>query len=174
MGFTEAQVQAMLQAININNNIVTILADLKKWYNGYLFNINAEQSLYNSDMVLYFMKYYQRYQTYPRNMLDTNISSDYSKLRRLFSLQTPVKNYKILSNIVENKEIAGEVVEEFSFGRIFEENDFISLLYYLGYLTIKDDIGGIAQLQIPNYVIEKLYLDYFLSLVKEQSALPSD
>lgn len=173
MGFTEEEVLKMLKIIVEKGDIENIIKDLKKWYNAYRFHPEALEKIYNADMVLYFLKHYQRHQSYPRNMLDTNISSDYSKLRRLFSLQTPVENYAILKTIIEEKQIVGEVVEEFSFERPFEQNDFLSLLYYLGYLTIKDSESGIALLTIPNYVIEKLYLDYFLSLVKEKEQLPS-
>ena len=40
------------------------------------------------------------------------------------------------------------------------------------HLTIKE-FDGVLQLKIPNYVVEKLYLDYFISLIKERESIPS-
>jgi len=46
------------------------MEDLRKWYNGYLFHKKSKNRIYNSDMVLYFCKHFQRYQEYPDKMLD--------------------------------------------------------------------------------------------------------
>ena len=59
---------------------------MKPWYDNYCF---AEQSygsttMYNSNMVLYFVDNYIRNGGYmPRNMVEENIRVDYNKLRML-------------------------------------------------------------------------------------------
>jgi hypothetical protein len=50
------------------------MQDLGYYYNGYKFSPQAEEYLYNPDMVLYFLKYFKRRQAYPRQMLDYNIA----------------------------------------------------------------------------------------------------
>jgi hypothetical protein len=65
-------------------NLLTVLDDLRVWYDGYLFNHNVKIPTYNPDMVLYFAQTYQTYKTYPNNLLDNNIASDYGKIRNIF------------------------------------------------------------------------------------------
>ena len=173
MGFSEKEVLSMLEQIAPAEKQAAILADMSKWYNGYLFNEDAKQKIYNSDMVLYFLKHYKRYGKYPKEMLDTNISSDYGKLRRMFNLKTPIKNYEILKEIVEGKEQKANIVTEFSLRKNFTKNDFLSLLFYLGFLTIQSAKGGSVTLKIPNYVIQRLYFDSFIAQLIEGEEMPS-
>jgi len=156
MGFSEEEVIGLLQQVAPTEKQAIILADMRKWYNGYLFNRRGKQRMYNADMVLYFLKEYNRHSAYPDDMLDSNISSDYSKLRRLFAIKTPLKNYEILT-----------------FRRAFTRNDFLSLLFYLGFLTIKEEKGSLLNLGIPNYVIQKLYFDFFIARLVQRQEIPS-
>ena len=174
MGFSESEVVSLLEKVTALEKQAAILADMRKWYDGYLFNRRATQRIYNSDMVLYFLKSYKRYSKYPNEMLDTNISSDYSKLRRLFGLRNPVQNYEILKDIVKGNTQTANLVAEFSFHRPFTKNDFLSLLYYLGFLTIHSGKGGAVDLKVPNYVIQKLYFDFFIAQLTEQEEIPSN
>lgn len=173
MGFSEHEVFTLLEKVAPSEQLPFILADMRKWYDGYRFNQRAKEGIYNSDMVLYFLKEYKQHQEYPEDMLDTNISSDYGKLRRLFSLKTPVKNYQILKNIVEGATQTANIVAQFSFERAFTKNDFISLLYYLGFLTIQKGNRRIPTLKVPNYVIQKLYFDFFVARLTQREELPS-
>lgn len=173
MGFTEQEVIGLLEPIAEKEDIPNIIEYMRKWYDGYMFNQLAKQHIYNSDMVLYFLKNYKRHQRYPSRMLDTNIASDYGKLRRLFALKSPVQNYQILENIVEGKSQLAEIVQEFSFARPFNENDFLSLLYYLGFLTIQPGQASIVDLKVPNYVIQKLYFDFFIARLIQQEEIPN-
>ena len=62
---------------------------------------------------------------------------------------------------------------EFSFIRPFNENDFLSLLFYLGFLTIKGSKSGLLELGVPNYVIQRLYFDFFIARLTEREEIPS-
>jgi len=87
MGFTEAEVANILEGIKISSSeIAGMMSEIRTWYNGYLFHYKGQDRMYNSDMVLYFAKECQQGQDYPQNLLDTNISSDYSKIGQLFRL----------------------------------------------------------------------------------------
>jgi len=173
MGFSETEVQSMLEAVIPVDQQATVLVDMRKWYNGYLFNRKGKQGMYNSDMVLYFLIEYGDNEGYPDDMLDSNISSDYSKLRRLFALKTPLKNYQILKELVEGKKQFANIVKQFSFRREFTRNDFLSLLFYLGFLTIKGEKGSFLKLGIPNYVIQRLYFDFFIARLVQRQEVPS-
>lgn len=173
MGFTEKEVIGLLEGVSDKKNIPKILDDLRQWYDGYLFNREATTKLYNADMVLYFLTEYQKRKRYPDVMLDTNIASDYSKLRNLFALKTPVKNYEILNEIVEGIPQTAQIVAEFSFEKTFNENDFLSLLYYLGFLSFDTSRSRIVDLKIPNYVIKKLYFDFFIARLTQLQEIPT-
>jgi len=49
----------------------------------------------------------------------------------------------------------------FSVDRIHEQQNFLSLLYYLGLVTVdRDENSGMALLKIPNYTIKTMYWGY--------------
>jgi hypothetical protein len=173
MGFTEEEVSAILDAVLEDKSRKALISkDLRLWYNGYKFNKRSQHTVYNSDMILYFMKHFVRYQTYPDEMLDVNIAPDYSKLKRLFEIQYPESNYQLLEKILYNKTVLGNLVLQFSFEKGFLDNQFISFLYYMGYLTIDKADGQETVFKIPNYVIAELYWEYFAFLLTRREQLP--
>jgi Predicted AAA-ATPase/PD-(D/E)XK nuclease superfamily len=176
MGFEEAEVRSILRDIGIKNTELTeVLDDLRAWYDGYLFNIEAKAHIYNTDMVLYFATQYQLGNKYPDNLLDPNIATDYGKIRKIFTIQgRETENLDVLNKLTEDGQVSAELTIQFSLERNFSKDDLISLLFYMGFLTIKEqDIAGFI-FRFPNYVIERLYADYFVSMLKEQKGLPID
>jgi hypothetical protein len=126
-------------------------------------------------MVLYFAAEYAERKAYPRSILDPNIASDYSKIQNLFNIQGKTEQYSdILRNLLETGAVAATLTEQFSFKRGFTPNDLVSLLFYMGFLTIKDEELGTYNFSFPNYVIKKLYADFFLQSILEKNALPFD
>ena len=53
------------------------------WYNGYRFAKTAVGDLYNTDMVLYYLKHSIPNEPMPRRLIDPNVRIDYTKLRHL-------------------------------------------------------------------------------------------
>ena len=77
---------------------------MKPWYDNYCFSTEAldEPSMYNSDMVLYFMNRYLLNMRIPNTMLDANIRTDYNKLRHLIRVdKTFGENASVVQEIVE-------------------------------------------------------------------------
>ena len=63
--------------------IEELIEVLKKNYNGYLFSKDCSTRLFNSDMILYYLKTYVEKRKEPEELIDKNIASDYGKeLRR--------------------------------------------------------------------------------------------
>jgi PD-(D/E)XK nuclease superfamily len=102
-------------------------------------------------------------------LLDVNIASDYGKIRNLFRLKDEKRNLVLLENLLNKKEVYAELTNRFSFEVEFTEHDFLSLLYYMGMLTIKKARGGGYFLQIPNYVIGGLYYRFFAEVLRKSS-----
>jgi hypothetical protein len=176
MGFEEKEVQQILKGIGVKKaNLTFVLDDLRAWYDGYCFNINAKSHVYNPDMVLYFAVYYQSTKKYPDQLLDPNIASDYSKIRNIFKIQqnedSHLETLRILS---DTGEITAVLTTEFSLEKKFKRGDLVSLLFYMGFLTIRGEELGSLVFTFPNYVIEKLYSDYFISIIEQQAGLPID
>ena len=176
MGFEEKEVEGILRGIGIKKaNLTTVLNDLRAWYDGYLFHIEAPSHIYNPDMVLYFAEYYQAEKKYPDDLLDPNIASDYTKIRNIFKIQNREDAHlETLRLLTETGEISAVLTREFSLTKDFQQNDLVSLLFYMGFLTIRaKELGGLI-FTFPNYVIEKLYADYFINIVEKKAGLPID
>jgi Predicted AAA-ATPase/PD-(D/E)XK nuclease superfamily len=175
-GFDETEVAGILKGIDIpDEKVPAILNDMRAWYNGYLFNADTTTKLYNPNMVLYFAQEYKDRGDYPREMLDANIASDYTKVRQLFKIQGDEKQYlSVLETLSETGEIEGIMVSQYSLQRSFTNNDLISLLFYMGFLTIKSEEYGRYTFTFPNYVLKKLYSDYFLEMIRLETEYPFD
>ncbi|MCC5946016.1 MAG: AAA family ATPase [Bernardetiaceae bacterium] len=175
MGFTETETSHFIDLIlHDKSRKEAVMGDVRKWYNGYLFYKDAQNRIYNSDMVLYFGKHFQRYQKYPDEMLDPNIAPDYGKLKAMFEIQDPAGNYAVLERILHAKGIEENLIIQFSFERKFSDSQFVSFLFYMGYLTIEgvNPMTSLLRFTIPNLVIKELYWDYFAWLLTEREALP--
>ncbi len=148
-----------------------LLKKIQRWYNGYLFNIEADERIYNSTLVNYFLsKYDYKRCKMPIKMLDSNVASDYKAIMKLFNIGDSDRNYKVLEELIENNSITGIIKDRYDLNQEFNRDDFITLLYSMGFITIKDEItGGLYNFEIPNYVIKILYFNYFAVEVQQRN-----
>jgi len=162
-GFTENEVLKIIEEFKIKK---AILKDMKYSYNGYLFSVDGKERVYNSDMVLYFLTEYLRNNKKPQDIIDTNISSDYKKMENMMRLSP--KSQEIIDEIIEKEGIIGDLVQIFNMEREQKKEDAITLLYYLGYLTIKENTFEGYKLVIPNYVMKKLFYESFGNYISRE------
>ena len=89
--------------------------------------------------------------------------SDYNKLTAMFDLfQNEEARQAILEKIMNSERLETDIITNFDFATSFEEEDFLSLLYYLGLLTIKEEgLMYEVVLQVPNSVIRDIYYQYY-------------
>ncbi|MCS6796343.1 MAG: ATP-binding protein [Raineya sp.] len=176
MGFSEQEVRNLLNMVlQDTSRADKIMQDLRDYYNGYKFYPFSQENIYNSDMVLYFLKYFKDEQRYPRQMLDPNIMPDYGKLKAMFRVANWQANVRVLQEILENGVIDSELIYQFSFEKPFGKKEFINFLFYLGNLTIHSaDFSDTILFKIPNKVIEELYWQYYAQLLQEWSELSED
>ncbi len=179
MGFTEAETHNLfdLSCGQLDSAArQTVLNDLRQYYNGYLFNDEAANRIYNPDMVLYFLTEacQSGHFRYPKQLIDTNISSDYTKVSRLFHLGDLNVNLETLNELLTNKELSANLTLQFSLQKSFSKDNFVSLLFYMGIITIKEAYFSLLKFAMPNYVIEGLYLQYFADLISERHQLKFD
>ena len=173
MGFTEKEVVDLLKGLKVSGKELDIvLNDLRLWYNGYLFHKDGNGKVYNPDMVLYFARYYATYKTYPEDLLDENIAGDYGKIRKMIAINdTKEANYEVLEEIIKTGSIKADLTRKYSFDRPWTADDFVSLLFYTGILSIKGSSLGRLIFSIPNYVIRQLYFQFFYQLTIEDAKL---
>ena len=166
MGFTHPEVEAILHesAIPIEK-IPEMMADLEAWYDGYRFTTRANHQLFNPDMVLYFLKEYGIMAQYPEVMLDTNVISDYRKIQNTFKIGgEETEKYELLETLVQKGYIDFPLTRLYNLTLDFTQDDFLSLLFYMGMLSFQEEAIIGWRCKIPNYVIKKLYFEYFKAI----------
>ncbi|HIP12837.1 MAG TPA: AAA family ATPase [Arcobacter sp.] len=176
-GFTQKEVEYSLEESifkrceEINKN--KLLEKIKTWYNGYLFSSEAEDRIYNSTLLNYFITEYNFDKCkMPTKMLDSNVASDYKAIMKLFNIGDTQRNYEILKELIETGEVIGVIKDRYDLGREFSSDDFITLIYSMGFITIKEEIfGGMYKFEIPNYVIKILYFNYFAIELERRNSL---
>ena len=175
MGFTKAELVKMMEDIEIaKEEQKELLPIMKENYDGYKFSVDGKEKIYNSNMCLYFLNRYLEQRKMPTQLIDVNIASDYSKLGRMLDLCKGNEREKIIEKTVSGEGIIGEITSKFNPAIEFTEKDLISMLFYLGYLTIDDDVAGYPKLNIPNRVMKEIYSDYFLQVLKQNINLGID
>ena len=157
-GFTRKEVDRLMQETGVNANLIKV--DMESYYNGYMFNNDGKDKVYNSQMILYLFNQILQLNKQPKHVVDTNLQTDYERLRRLAENEN---NRGILFQIIRDGGILGDVIEKFSIDKLDSNEYFISLLFYLGMLTNGGTQRGQDWLKIPNYSIKTLYWEYAVS-----------
>ena len=174
MGFTHTETRRLLQplATQCGLEIDVMMKDVTDWYNGYCFHPSATETMFNSDMVLYFAKHFDSDNcTYPERMLDENIASDYRKIMALFQIGDREANYQVLDDLINNGDVLAVQQRKFELDKHFDRNDFISLLAYMGFVTISGKTMTQTRFAIPNHVIRELYFQYFKVELEQRNQL---
>jgi hypothetical protein len=160
-GFTREEVDWIIDETGINRNLIEV--DMESYYNGYLFNKNGENKVYNSQMILFLFNQIDISKEQPAQVVDTNLRTDSGRLQRLAGSE---RNQNKLMQIIQDGGIFGSVIESFSQSELENEKYFVSLLFYLGMLTVGGVERGKTWLKIPNYSIKTLYWEYLVSHIQ--------
>ena len=180
LGFNKEDVKYIMQELEIDSKKQEeLMPIIKENYDGYIFSDEIENNLeeykmYNSNMTLYFLNNYIRLKKVPEKLVDINIISDYSKIEAFMNLCKNTGKIQILEKIVAGENVESELTEKFNCEISFGEKELISLLYYLGYLTIKNKDLGILQFGIPNEIIRQIYIEYFMKYIKEKAEIEEE
>ena len=182
LGFSEDEVRQMIRyykevgAIKPELTEDDIVADMKPWYDNYCFaeeSYGKEPSMFNSDMVCYYMSNLVDTGHRPKELIDPNTMTDYGKMKRLIVMdKLEGERLNIIHDIAEDGFIYGQVASHFPAERMMEFGNFISLLYYYGMLTIGGVEGELLKLIIPNNNVRLQYYHYLLE--EYQSIAPAN
>ena len=165
LGFTEKEVEDVLRTYSdlgaLDQETTTTLDTMREWYNGYRFAQGAPNDVYNSDMVLYYVKALVLYGAPPQELIDANVRIDYGKLRHLLVSGRQLNgNFDLLRNLIGEGKADASLVGSFPLERLHRRENFLSLMHYFGLLTIQATSDDAPNLGIPNQTVRQLMYGY--------------
>ena len=174
-GFTEEEVREMLDyyrsVLPFNHTTDEMIKVMKPWYDNYCFAVKSygKTTMYNSVMVLNFISnYIDNEYDIPDSMVETNIRIDYDKMRMLIRHDKEfAHDASIIQQLVTQGFVIGTLNENFPAERINDPDNFLSLLFYFGMVTIDGTYDGETKFIIPNEVVRDQMYTYLLDTYKE-------
>ena len=165
VGFTEAEVRHLVETYRdlgvFNQDLDTAMGIMGEWYNGYRFAEEAETDLYNTDMVLYYLKHSIPNRRVPTYLIDTNVRIDYGKLRHLLVTGRQLNgNFDLLRDVIGEEQVDTRIRPGFPLQDLTDPENFHSLLHYFGLLSIRDVVERMPRLAIPNQTVKRLMYGY--------------
>lgn len=164
-GFTETEVHTLLTQVAAACALepATLLDTMRTFYNGYTFNAQTAQAVYNPTLVLYFLQNLKERCHPPANLLDNNLAMDRGKIA--YVAQLP-HGGPVIARLLDKEHPAElrELAQSFGVADVLAqekgETFMISLLYYFGVLTL-DGYTTLARLRfrVPNLVVQRLYVE---------------
>ena len=170
LGFSEPEVRSMLDYYRpLSGTELTtdeMLDQMRPWYDNYCFaelSLKTDPKMFNSNMVTYYVNTLLRRGTSPDSMEDPNAKTDYTKLRQLIRLDT-IDSYRrgIVHRIAQDGYIYSKVKDYFPAIELVKKENFISLLYYYGMITMTGTYQGEQRLGIPNNNVRRQHYDFLL------------
>ncbi|MCI5577842.1 MAG: ATP-binding protein [Succinivibrio sp.] len=177
-GFTKDELVGLIEKLvdtkALNTTAEALAENMRKAYNGYAFSQIAKNTLFNASMCLNYISYIDTYQSIanPEDIVDIACAYDTSKIADIFKYsQEYILNEIIDDYYTDNEFVIDKLSESINLNLIenYDKTTVLSLLYYLGYLTISpcDDLDEV-HLVCQNRLMKKVFRQCFTSaLVNE-------
>jgi hypothetical protein len=167
LGFTQAEVDQLLDQIYqdyaldpaTRNEVNTVI---KNNYNGYHFVDPEGEALYNSTILIYFLRYFTQYKEIPEALTDLNLKTDLSWVRRITSGR-PGDTEEFVGQLTRENRIAYDrdfLTSKFDIGQFFDKGFYPISFFYLGMLTKADRF----YMRLPNLNLRQIFVQYFNEL----------
>jgi hypothetical protein len=163
LGLTEAELGKLYDEIATDYDLplskTQCLSLMDRYYDGYRFLPDEEETVYNPMMSLYFLAYLCRKGEIPEELADDNLRTQYNQVSYIFGLNNEENRDRIINTLTEKGEIiqSSKITVTFNMKSILSGQYAVEGLYYLGILTWKER----NILQIPNLVTYEMMLSYF-------------
>ena len=179
LGFTEPEVRRLLQTYRdlgvLDQEVDEALDTMRDWYDGYRFAVHAERSVYNTDMVLYYLNKSVPNRPPPDHLIDMNVRVDYGKLRHLLVVGRQLNgNFDLLRHVAGEERVACDVQPGFPLERLTRREHFLSLLHFFGLLSIREVVDGRPVLAIPNQTVRRLLYGFLRDAYDDVGAFAVD
>ena len=177
-GFTKDELIGLIEKLvdtkALNTTAEVLAENMRKAYNGYEFNRKAKNTLFNSSMCLNYLDAIETEGELlnPEDIVDTACGYDTSKIADIFKYsQEYILNEIIDDYYTKNEFVIGKLAESINLNLIenYDKDTVLSLMYYLGYLTIKPcNILNEVHLVCPNKIMKNVFRKCFTqALVNE-------
>ena len=166
-GFTKDELVGLIEKLvdtkAFNTTADAIAEKMRNAYNGYAFSQIAKNTLFNASMCLNYISYIDTYRTLanPENIVDIACAYDASKIADIFKYSQEYILKEIIDDYYNDNEfIIDRLSESINLNLIenYDKTTVLSLLYYLGYLTISpcDDLDEV-HLVCPNRIMKNVF-----------------
>ena len=174
MGFTSEEVKDTLKRLKLSEQDQAKTYEIfRENYNGYLFTEESDIKIFNSTLIMYYLKHFQNKGYPPKNLVDVNLNQSGATIESIVDLKNREANYTLIKQIIENKEIVGTLQPFINIDKKFDGNDVITMLFNIGILTIKNvEFGSVFE--VPNKIIEGIYLEYLSEMMQKQAEYSLD
>jgi len=142
-------------------------------YNGYLFSSRSDIKVFNSTLIIFFLKHYLPEKQLPESLIDPNLNQSSTTIDNIVSLKNPEQNYDLIRQVIEDKDVTGRLQIFMDIDKRFERNDVITMLFNIGLLTIKGQ-GTRMRFEMPNKIIEQIYYQYLSELIQKKAGYKLD
>ena len=170
MGFDETDVREMFRYYQQNDMLKgdaeAMITEMKPWYDNYCFARESlgDDRIFNCDMTLYYLRWQVDFHCSPGEMADKNIRTDYSKLKMLARIDRDSVQEENRMGTIEEIAAKGEILVDlhtsFPAERVTDIDNFRSLLYYYGLLTMCGTRGDRLRMCIPNNCVREQYFGF--------------
>jgi hypothetical protein len=169
MGFTPRETGKLLDEVYRDYEIdpatrQLIMEVITANYNGYRIVNPKGEGLFNSTILMYFLKKFTGYKQIPKYLIDVNLKTDISWVKRL-TASNPANTEELVNQLlIENRIPYNDMflLEKFNMSQFFEKSFYPISFYYLGMLTKEDG----HYMCLPNLNMRSIFVDYFNDIYK--------
>ena len=172
-GFTQNELKDLLLKLidfkELNLDVNNLIKPLELYYNGYQFCKNAQEKVFNTSMCLNYISTIISEKRFvdPQFITDPACGIEINKLKQIFNNTDPNNISNIIKLYFNNNKIftISALSQSINFNKNeqYSYEDLISILFYLGFLTIKPSNNFNEQIDftIPNRITDTLFKEYF-------------
>ncbi len=165
-GFTERELRNLISQLvdlkQYGKSLDEVLIRMKEWYNGYCFNPDMQETVFNSSMCLNYLSSIAETGREPRSMLDPSVANSLDKIEAVLSLGDSEFVRDIVSRALNNRPIPFEgdlKVLNLNTQEFLDEKNLLSALFYMGFLTFAPNDW--KTLTVPNRAIGIQFFEYY-------------
>jgi hypothetical protein len=169
MGFTLGETEKLLDDIYRDHEIdpstrPAIMDVIIANYNGYRIVNPKGAGLFNSTILMYFLKKFIGSRKITEYLIDVNLKTDISWVKRL-TASNPANTEELVNKLLIDNRLSYNKLalsEKFNMSQFFEKSFYPISFYYLGMLTKYDD----QYMCLPNLNMRSIFVDYFNEIYK--------
>ena len=170
-GFSHGDLREMLAYYRAHAGFAfdenAVFETMRRWYDGYRFSPEAGADggevpmVANPTLVLYYMQYFlQNHRPQPQ-LVDRNLRTDYMKIRHVITEGRKVNgNYHRLEDVIARLGATATLKDSFQARELGDPDNFISLLFYNGLVTVAGEDFGRTRLAVPNLTVGEFLHDF--------------